>query len=105
VLLLDEQTTYLDVAHQLDVLELIQRMNLVDYATIVMVLHDLSMAARYADRTIALSDGEFVADGAPSEVITPSVLATVFDLKAAVIVDPISQRPHVLPVRRLGVRS
>jgi len=105
VLLLDEPTTYLDVAHQLDVLELIQRMNTVDDATIVMVLHDLSMAARYADRIIALSDGEIVADGTPQEVITPAVLATVFDLEATVILDPLTARPHVLPGRRLGARG
>jgi len=105
VLLLDEPTTYLDVAHQLDVLELIQRMNTVDRATIVMVLHDLSMAARYSDRIIALSDGEIVADGTPQEVITPAVLATVFDLEATVILDPLTGRPHVLPGRRLGAHG
>lgn len=104
-LLLDEPTTYLDIAHQLDVLELVRQLHDDQGATIVMVLHDLSMAARYADRIVALSAGRVVADGTPAEVITPALLTEVFDITADVITDPHTGRPHVLPIRRAPQRQ
>ncbi|MEJ5914377.1 ABC transporter ATP-binding protein [Pseudokineococcus sp. 1T1Z-3] len=100
VLLLDEPTTYLDVAHQLDVLELVRRLHEEAGTTVLMVLHDLSMAARFADRVVALRDGRVVAHGTPAEVVTPETLRAVFDLEAHVVADPTTGRPHVMPVGR-----
>ncbi|WP_045744855.1 ABC transporter ATP-binding protein [Actinoplanes rectilineatus] len=100
LLLLDEPTTYLDVVHQLEILELLAGLVRSGRATVLAVLHDLNMAARYADRLIAVRDGRIVATGTPAEVITPPVLARVFDLEAAVVNDPENGRPVVLPRRR-----
>jgi iron complex transport system ATP-binding protein len=96
-LLLDEPTTFLDLTHQLDVLRLVRRINRETGATIVMVLHDLSLAARYSDRLVVLSDGAVVADGTPSEVLTPETLLRAFDLRARVIEDPVTGTPLVVP--------
>lgn len=93
LLLLDEPTTYLDVRHQLDLMRLVG--DLRDRGrTVVMVLHDLNQAARYADRVVALRAGTVVADGRPEEVVTPDVLHGVFDVDATVVADPVSGRPH-----------
>jgi len=100
ILLLDEPTTFLDVVHQLDVLELVHRLHREQAITIVMVLHDLSMAARYADRLVAVRDGRVVADGTPREVVTTSTLRDVFDLECEVIVDGRTGRPIVVPIAR-----
>jgi iron-siderophore transport system ATP-binding protein len=100
VLLLDEPTTYLDLAHQVDVLELVERLNRERGRTVVMVLHDLNLAARYADRLVAMKDGAIVAAGPPAEVLTPELLREVFALDAEVIPDPTCGTPLVLPLRR-----
>lgn len=104
LLLLDEPTTYLDLAHQVDVLDLIGQLHDAGGRTVVMVLHDLNLAARYADRLVALADGEIIAEGAPHEVLTEQLLADVFELKARVIEDPVMGTPMVVPVggRRIG---
>ncbi|MFF3028998.1 ABC transporter ATP-binding protein [Microbacterium sp. NPDC057944] len=101
VLLLDEPTTFLDIAHQIDVLELalgLQR----EGRTVVAVLHEIAMAARYATHLIAMRDGRIVAEGAPHAVVTEELLRDVFDLEARVIPDPDTGAPVVLPraVRR-----
>ncbi len=98
VILLDEPTTFLDLSHQLEVLRLVRQINARQGSTIVMVLHDLSLAARYSDRLVVLHEGRVFADGAPWEVITPEVLATAFGLEALVIADPASGRPLVVPL-------
>ena len=98
LLLLDEPTTFLDMAHQMDVLDLVRRLNVEAGRTVVMVLHDLNLAARYADRLIAMRDGCLVASGDPHEVITESLLADVFGLRAQVIPDPVTGTPLVVPV-------
>ncbi|WP_182546112.1 ABC transporter ATP-binding protein [Halosaccharopolyspora lacisalsi] len=98
LLLLDEPTTYLDLSHQVDVLDLIGRLHDDSGRTVVMVLHDLNLAARYADRLVAMKDGAVVAEGLPHEVLTESLLAEVFDLKARVIDDPVTGTPMVVPV-------
>ena len=98
VILLDEPTTFLDLSHQLDVLRLVRQINAERGSTIVMVLHDLSLAARFSDRLVVLHDGGVLADGAPWQVITPEVLATAFGLDALVIPDPASGRPLVVPL-------
>ncbi len=96
-LLLDEPTTYLDLTHQLSVLRLVRRINTDTGATVVMVLHDLSLAARYSDRLVVLADGAVVADGPPETVLTPETLRTAFALHARVVPDPVTGTPLVVP--------
>ncbi|MBP2475190.1 iron complex transport system ATP-binding protein [Crossiella equi] len=98
LLLLDEPTTYLDLAHQVDVLDLVQRLHHEAGRTVVMVLHDLNLAARYADRLVAMRAGKIVAQGNPSDVLTEDLLREVFGLEAKVIPDPIAGTPLVVPV-------
>ena len=98
LLLLDEPTTFLDLAHQVDVLELVRRLHTEAGRTVVMVLHDLNLAARYADHLVAMCDGAIVAAGDPSEVITPEMLGEVFGLRAHVIPDPVTATPMVVPI-------
>jgi len=97
ILLLDEPTTFLDIGHQLEVLELTRRLNQEQGLTIVLVLHDLNHAARYAHRLVALQAGQIVADGTPAEVLTPALLATLFGVQATIICDPVTGSPVCLP--------
>ena len=101
LLLLDEPTTYLDLAHQVDVLELVGRLHAERGRTVVVVLHDLNLAARYAQRLVAMKDGVLVAAGTPQEVLTEQLLADVFELEARAGPDPVTGTPMVVPVRRL----
>jgi len=105
LLLLDEPTTYLDVSHQIDVLDLLTDLNRNRGTTIVMVLHDLNLAARYADHLVALADGRLHAAGEPAEVLTADAVRTVFGLESHVVPDPVSGRPLVLPLGRHHVRD
>ncbi|MFE3293155.1 ABC transporter ATP-binding protein [Rhodococcus sp. NPDC059234] len=98
ILLLDEPTTYLDLAHSVEVLDLVDRLHSELGRTVVMVLHDLNLAIRYSDRLVVMSEGAIVAQGAPSEVISPELLLDVFGLEARVIEDPVSDRPLIVPV-------
>jgi iron complex transport system ATP-binding protein len=98
LLLLDEPTTFLDLAHQVDVLELVRRLHSEAGRTVVMVLHDLNLAARYADRLVAMREGRVVASGKPPEVITEELLEEVFGLAARVIPDPVAGTPLVVPI-------
>ena len=100
VLLLDEPTTYLDMAHQLDVLELVRRLHDESGRTVVMVLHDLNQACRYADHLVALKDGQVVASGPPAEVVTPALVRDVFSVDCVLLTDPAAGTPLVVPVRR-----
>ena len=100
VLLLDEPTTFLDVAHQVEVLDLLTDLNRTRGTTIVMVLHDLNLAARYTDHLVALREGRLVAQGAPRDVVTPELVAEVFGMTAQVVPDPVSGTPLVVPVGR-----
>ncbi|GIO68897.1 ABC transporter ATP-binding protein [Paenibacillus sp. FSL M7-1455] len=93
IIFLDEPTTYLDMAHQLEVLELLQNLNTEQQRTIVMVLHDINQAARFADYLIALKDGEIVKTGSGEEVIRPEVLKQVYSIDAAVGRDPRTGKP------------
>jgi len=97
ILLLDEPTTFLDVSHQVEVLDLLTDLNASRGTTIVMVLHDINLAARYADHLFALKNGRVVASGAPSDVVTSELVREVFDLDSLVITDPVSGTPLVLP--------
>ncbi len=93
IIFLDEPTTYLDMAHQLEVLELLQKLNKEQQRTIVMVLHDLNQAARFADYIIALKDGEIVKAGSCEEVIRRDVLKKVFQIDAEIGRDPRTNKP------------
>lgn len=100
LLLLDEPTTYLDIAHQLEVLELCAELHEQRGRTLVAVLHDLNQAARYATHLIAMRDGAVVATGTPEEVLTESLVEEVFGVRCRVIADPETGAPLVIPTGR-----
>jgi len=102
MVLLDEPTTFLDLNHQVELLRMVRRINRQRGTTVVMVLHDLSLAARYADRLVAIASGRVVADGSPWDVLTPATLRNAFDLEAAVIADPYTGSPLVVPTEPDG---
>lgn len=96
VLLLDEPTTFLDIAHQIEVLDLCSQLHQ-SGRTLVAVLHDLNLAARYATHVVAMRSGKIVMQGSASDVFTPELLREVFDLEALVLEDPETGRPLVVP--------
>lgn len=98
ILLLDEPTTFLDLSHQLEVLDLLRELNRTQGTTIVVVLHELNLAARYADDLIVMAGGKVVAHGAPADVLTAEVVADAFSLDSLVISDPLTGTPLVIPV-------
>ncbi|MCX5044378.1 ABC transporter ATP-binding protein [Aldersonia sp. NBC_00410] len=98
ILLLDEPTTYLDLAHSVEVLDLVDRLHEEMGRTIVMVLHDLNLAVRYSDQLVVMADGRIVTSGPPTEVISAELLREVFGLDAAVVDDPVSDRPLIVPI-------
>jgi len=100
ILLLDEPTTFLDVAHQLEVLDLLLQLNRERRTTVVMVLHDLNLAARYADRLVLMARGEVLASGTPKEVITVQNMKEAFGLDARIVTDPVAGSPMVVPIGR-----
>lgn len=99
MMLLDEPTTFLDIAHQVDVLELCHDLK-ISGRTIVAVLHDLNQAARYADELIVMHNGAIAAQGAPHDVVTADLIQNVFGLPCIVIADPVTGTPLVVPARR-----
>jgi len=105
VLLLDEPTTYLDLAHQVEVLDLVDKLHADLGRTVVMVLHDLNLAARYSDHLIVMRAGAVVTSGPPDEVVNAALLREVFGLESQVLVDPVSQRPLIVPVGARRVAS
>ncbi|MEV6083529.1 ABC transporter ATP-binding protein [Streptomyces parvulus] len=105
ILLLDEPTTYLDISHQLDVLDLLTDLNRDRGVTLGVVLHDLNLACRYADHLIAMKDGRVVAEGTPSDIVTESLVRDVFGLRSTVIPDPASGTPMIVPLGRHHVTS
>jgi iron complex transport system ATP-binding protein len=100
ILLLDEPTTFLDVTHQVEVLDLLHELNHEQGTTVVMVLHDLNLAARYADRLVVMRQGRVLADGSPADVLTEAVVLEAFGLTARVIPDPVCGSPLVVPIGR-----
>ncbi|SDH58012.1 ABC transporter ATP-binding protein [Microbacterium pygmaeum] len=105
LLLLDEPTTFLDVSHQIEVLDLLTDLNRSRGTTIVMVLHDLNLAARYADHLIALEGGHVHAAGPPASVLTEACVLAVFGIDSKVITDPTSGKPLMLPIGRHHTES
>ena len=97
VMLLDEPTTFLDIAHQYDLMELLRGLH-EEGKTVVAVLHDLNQAARYAGHLIVMRGGEVVAAGAPAEVVTAEMIEEVFGLRALVVPDPVTATPAVVPL-------
>ncbi|MFJ7266408.1 ABC transporter ATP-binding protein [Streptomyces sp. NPDC099050] len=104
LLLLDEPTTYLDLAHAVDVLDLVDDLH-ESGCTVVMVLHDLNLAARYSDNLIVMKAGSVLAQGHPREVLSAELLQEAFGLRAMVIDDPVGDRPLVVPIGRRHVQS
>jgi len=98
ILMLDEPTTFLDLSHQIEVLDLLIQLNRAESTTIVVVLHDLNLAARYADDLVIMSDGRVVAHGPPAHVLTAEVIAEAFSLDALVMDDPLTGAPLIVPV-------
>ena len=97
-LLLDEPTTWLDVAHQIELLELMNHLRRDHGKTLVMVLHDLNQACRYATHLVAMKAGHIIAQGRPADIVTPEMINTVFGLKCVVIEDPIAHTPMIVPL-------
>lgn len=104
-LLLDEPTTYLDLAHQVEVLDLLHRLRAERGRTVVAVLHDLNQAARYAGHLIAMRDGEVVAAGEPREILTADLVRDVFGLECVVVPCPVSGAPLVVPALTQPARA
>lgn len=100
LLLLDEPTTYLDLAHSIEILDLVH--GLVHAAdsdkTVVMVLHDLNLAARYSDHIVVMADGAVIAEGPPAQILTADLLERAFGLKSVVVADPVTGGPMVVPL-------
>ena len=103
ILLLDEPTTFLDISYQIEVLDLLTELNRTRKTTILMVLHDINLSARYADHLYAMCKGKLVAEGTPEEIITPELMKQVYDLDCIVIRDPASHTPLVIPKGRYHV--
>ena len=102
VLLLDEPTTFLDINHQVDVLDLLTDLNRQRGTTIVMVLHELNLAARYADQLVAMANGQVYAAGPPGEILTEQMVREVFGLESRVIEDPVTGKSMMIPLGRHG---
>ena len=105
ILFLDEPTTFLDITYQIEILDLLTDLNRKRGTTIVMVLHDINLSARYADHIFALRQGKLVAEGKPSNVITSELIKDVFGLRCKVVKDPISSSPSVVPIGRYHVNN
>ncbi|WP_405757154.1 ABC transporter ATP-binding protein [Streptomyces sp. NBC_01420] len=103
LLLLDEPTTYLDLAHAIDVLDLVDDLH-ESGCTVVMVLHDLNLATRYSDNLVVMREGAILAQGHPRDVITAELLDEAFGLRAKVIEDPVGDRPLIVPIGRTHVQ-
>ncbi|NOU93702.1 ATP-binding cassette domain-containing protein [Paenibacillus sp. LMG 31456] len=102
ILFLDEPTTFLDMAHQLEVLKLLQKLNAEEGRTIIMVVHDLNHASRYAQHMVAIQKGQVVSEGAPEQVMTQEVLRRVFSIEADIYPDPRTGVPLCLPYELAG---
>jgi len=100
LLLLDEPTTFLDISHQIEVLDLLTDLNQMRGTTVVMVLHDLNLAARYADHLVAMANGRLHVAGPPEAVLTEENVQQVFGLQSRIVTDPTSGRPAMLPIGR-----
>lgn len=103
ILLLDEPTTFLDINHQIEILDLLRDLNRDRGTTVVMVLHDLNLAARYCDWLAAMAEGQLHRSGPVEDIVTEDLVSQVFGLACRVISDPVSGKPMMLPIGRHGV--
>lgn len=97
ILLLDEPTTYLDIAYQVEILDFLTELNRRKGTTIVMILHDVNLSARYADHLFALCRGKLIAEGKPADVSTEELMQKVYQLNCIVMKDPLSGAPLIVP--------
>ena len=100
VVLLDEPTSFLDVSHQLELLDLLTESNREHGTTVVMVLHELNLAARYADHLVVIEGGRIAAAGEPVDVLTAEIVGGAFGLDCVVAEDPVSRSPMIVPIGR-----
>lgn len=100
ILFLDEPTTYLDITYQVEILDLLTDLNIKYGTTIVMVLHDINLSARYADYLFTMKEGQLIAEGTPQDIVTSELIKETFQLECAVITDPVSHTPLILPIGR-----
>ena len=100
ILFLDEPTTYLDITYQVEILDLLTDLNRKKKTTIVMVLHDINLSARYADYLFALKQGKLIARGTPDEIVSEQLIRDVFSLNSYVTRDPVSGSPFIVPMGR-----
>ncbi len=105
LLLLDEPTTFLDIAHQVEVLDLLADLSVSHGRTVVMVLHDLNLACRYADHLVAMKHGRIVAEGPPSAIVTPAMVMETFGMAARIVDDPVTGTPMIVPIGRHGQKT
>jgi len=105
LLLLDEPTTFLDINHQVEVLDLLTDLVKTSGRTVVVVLHDLNLACRYADHIVAMKAGTIVTEGRPVEVITEEIVKDVFGMTSRIVVDPVSDTPMIVPIGRHHVEK
>lgn len=100
LILLDEPTTFLDLSHQINLLELLSDLNKEEGRTLVAVLHDLNQACRYADHLIVMKEGRIEAQGAPDSIITSELIEYIFDMPNCIIKDPVAGTPLIVPLGR-----
>lgn len=103
ILFLDEPTTFLDISYQIEILELLVRLNRDKKTTIVMVLHDINLAARYADYLFAMKQGRLIREGRPKEIIDEDLIREVYGMESRIITDPVYGTPNVIPVGNPGL--
>ena len=105
IMLLDEPTTHLDLAHQIEILELLKSLSEQQGRTVVMVLHDLNLAARYASNLIAMRNGEIKVSGPPGDVVSAANIRNIFGLESLVIDDPVTGSPLCIPLPSAGSQN
>lgn len=105
ILLLDEPTTYLDIAYQVEILDSLAELNQCKGTTIVMVLHDINLSARYADWLFAMRKGKLLAQGEPGDILTPELIKEIYGLDCVVMEDPVSCTPYVVPKGRYHMNT
>ena len=102
ILLLDEPTTYLDIAYQVEILDCLAKLNEIKKTTIVAILHDINLSIRYADHIFAMKKGELIAEGNPKDIITPELMRTIYGMESTIITDPETGDPYVIPRSKVG---
>ncbi len=102
ILLLDEPTTYLDIAYQVEILDCLAKLNKARKTTIVAILHDINLSIRYADHIFAMKKGKLIAEGNPKDIITPGLMQTIYGMDSTIINDPETGDPYVIPRSKVG---